>query len=213
MDGAESPAEVDLHHVLANIYKGSDNFRPQVTIGKYRVDALTNDGTAWEVDGKEFHDAAKDAIRDEWILKHAKDFGVVVDRVIRIPASCVYYHRLAVECSVRVLVGLPAMNCIGASSSEYAQDWADIDVENGTFLDSLDTMLHCQSYLIVGDVIFIGNPVAFVSRSHTLWDYVPRHLHGRCSWLGVIELRTLTNRKSWITAPSTGMYELAWRRK
>jgi len=63
----------------------------QVSAGKYRLDFKVGK-TAFEIDGKGFHNRADDIYRDNEILKMG-----VVDQVIRIPAAVFWWHENAVQ--------------------------------------------------------------------------------------------------------------------
>ena len=63
----------------------------QVSVLNYRLDFKVG-MTGFEIDGKEFHNAPDDRIRDSKILETG-----IVDQIIRIPASAFWWHENAVQ--------------------------------------------------------------------------------------------------------------------
>lgn len=190
-DLAESPAEHELYHALINIY-GVNNVKAQVSVDRFRVDAMTDDGVAWEVDGKKYHNIMADIKRDEAILLAGK-----ATKLIRIPAAAVWFYRNAVTCAMqsvaRKSTPVPA-NVINVDD-EYMQ----ITLKNCELNESLevDCLRGAQCFGIHRDCGFVGTPLAFISRDNSLWRHVPDKDIGKLSWIGVVESRTLRNRKSW----------------
>lgn len=83
----DSVLEEDFWWFLAGTNLGHAGAESQARIGRYRVDALIDcdgDKVVVELDGKAFHDKAKDAVRDSEIIKS-------VDAIIRIPFAAIHY--------------------------------------------------------------------------------------------------------------------------
>jgi very-short-patch-repair endonuclease len=81
----ESPAETKLLHFLQKGYT-DDQILPQVRLCGYRIDFVTSDGVAWEVDGKKFHEKERDEKRDMKLMESGK-----LRSIIRVPAGAVHY--------------------------------------------------------------------------------------------------------------------------
>jgi len=89
----ESPAEVKLLHYLRKGYHGEQHIRSQVEACGYRIDFVTSDRVAWEIDGKDYHDAVRDNARDQILMRSGK-FAAI----IRIPAGAItFYYNACVS--------------------------------------------------------------------------------------------------------------------
>lgn len=87
----DSVLEERFWHMLRKTELQWHGAAQQVPIGRYRVDALIDcDGKAVvvELDGKRFHNADADRIRDAVLLES-------VDAIIRIPFAALWYYRYA----------------------------------------------------------------------------------------------------------------------
>ncbi len=82
----ESPAEKKLLHILFKGYSDGQIF-PQVNTCGFRVDFVTSDDVAWEVDGIEFHNTNRDEQRDRRIMSSG-----LFRSIIRVPAGAVHYN-------------------------------------------------------------------------------------------------------------------------
>lgn len=85
----ESPIEEIFQYEFTKFGNPKLTLERQVWIGSYRVDFLVRNGNrtiVFECDGKEFHDKAKDMIRDEQL----RELGVSV--IYRLAGSVVFHH-------------------------------------------------------------------------------------------------------------------------
>lgn len=82
----ESPAEHKLLHLLSKVYPYK-SIRNQVPVLRYRMDFVTDDNIAWEVDGKQWHDEELDEVRDCCILQNSD-----IHTIVRIPAGAIHWY-------------------------------------------------------------------------------------------------------------------------
>lgn len=87
----ESAAEERFCHVAIRGMLAAECVQ-QYRVGPYRIDFVVN-GIGLEIDGKRFHDPARDYKRDMEIMSR----DATVKCVCRIPAACVFYFPFAVQ--------------------------------------------------------------------------------------------------------------------
>lgn len=154
----QSPAEVELLRILQKGYPLS-NVRAQVRIGRYRLDFVTSDGTGWEVDGRNFHNADKDRDRDQWLLQTGK-----LQSIIRLPAAAAWYYWDACMAVFELWSEYqPQVQSPVLSAAQAQKEWEFVQDERD---ESLATWLQWASdasaYEASEFVADVGKPLAFV---------------------------------------------------
>jgi len=154
----QSPAEVELLRILQKGYPLS-KVRAQVRSGRYRLDFVTSDGTGWEVDGRNFHDADKDRDRDEWLLQTGK-----LQSIIRLPAAAAWYYWDACMAVFELWSEYqPQVQSPVLSAAQVQKEWEFVQDERD---ESLATWLQwagdASAYEASEFVADVGKPLAFV---------------------------------------------------
>lgn len=154
----QSPAEVELLRILQKGYPLS-KVRAQVRIGRYRLDFVTSDGTGWEVDGRNFHDADKDRERDEWLVQTGK-----LQSIIRLPAAAAWCYWDACMAVFELWSQYkPKSPSTVLSAARVREEWEVAQDERDK---GLPTRLHWASdasaYEASEFAADVGKPLAFV---------------------------------------------------
>lgn len=157
----DSVLEDAFWHMLRKTDLGWHAAIDQFEIGRYRVDCLMDCNgklVVVELDGKAYHRAEADQLRDAEILKS-------VDAIIRIPFPAMWYYRYA---TFKVLgewfprLGLHADYQLVLSMDEFKDEWQRMmdDPEVGAeYFNEAE-----RSYNIwekEGDIALVGSPSAF----------------------------------------------------
>ena len=154
----ESPAEVELLRILQKGYPLS-KVNAQVRIGRYRLDFVTSDGTGWEVDGRNFHDADKDRERDQWLLQTGR-----LQSIIRLPAAAAWYYWDACMAVFELWSQYkPKSPSTVLSAAQVREEWEAVQDERD---ESLATWLQWASDASAFEAsefsADVGKPLAFV---------------------------------------------------
>lgn len=172
---------------------GCDNIQQQVRAGGYRLDFVTSNGLAWELDGARYHDHERDRIRDKWILATRPD----IIAIVRVPAAISWWYHEGTVAAVRWLSGHghPGWGCL--------IDWDDAEASADAYMASLfcNGDIHadpftssCSDCLFVpvpsARRITIGHPGSAVSGDHPVWEYVDHSLIPLMQWSSAITWRT-----------------------
>lgn len=151
----DSYLEKMFWHMMLKTEIGWHGAVDQLQIGKYRVDVIADcngQSVVVELDGKQYHDSGKDAIRDAEILNH-------VDAIVRIP----YYSMAQFRYGVFHLLGMwfprfriPSADWAVISRSELQESVEDWLSEDADAIDVWDE---------VGSVGFLGTPRQFAANT------------------------------------------------
>lgn len=202
-NGAQSPAEKDLHDILLKLYPARQ-IEPQVKVGKYRIDVVTADGIGWEVDGKQWHDVEQDKRRDAEILATGQ-----VGALIRFPASVSYYfYEAAIHAADTLTAGrmgrLKQPNyedtvCKSWQLQKQADNLEESIYLNGQDQLQFDAFCSQQCFAVNDelDVVEVGHPFAFLHQSHRLWSRIDAGSLAIASWSACVVKRDLSNQDRW----------------
>lgn len=194
-DRCDSPIEGYLLHCLLKGYLADDIFQ-QYRVGQFRIDFVTADGIAWELDGKKWHDRERDFSRDTWILANSE-----IRQIVRIEAAAMMFFRDATLAVMGSFVShlSQAREIYGMSAARArleADSWIDDEDDDGDpqeiliasygIAAMLDTMEFADAYEVEGNVGYVGSPLAFVDHDHKIWDYVEPSRHKLNRWKGRI---------------------------
>lgn len=137
----------------------------QFQIGKYRVDAIFDcDGEAVviELDGKAYHDRAKDHLRDKELIQH-------VSGIIRIPFAAMWWYSQA---TIQALGSWyprfsKPINQLVLTYEEFLEEWQNVQDDPYTLPEDYleDVNDQYQIYKIDGNAAFLGTPKQFIYSS------------------------------------------------
>jgi len=175
-----------------------------VKIGRFRVDVMTTDSIAWEIDGKDYHNEANDKRRDLEILR-----GMEVKAIVRIPAAIGFYFQdAATHVADSFLAGAfgnlrsPNHRNIVTRPNDLAKQ-AD-KLEEMFYFNGWDDIRfdcfcsqHCVAMNQYFDVADIGHPFAFLPKTHRIWERLDAGNHALASWSTSMVKRDLANQCRW----------------
>lgn len=140
----------------------------------------------WEVDGKQWHNESRDAIRDKWILANSD-----IKQIVRIPAAALLFYRDACLCGLATQ--FPAFSRFHGWVRSIDDRLSEADriaeeIDDGHYDASIaDEFAEGECCRVVGQEIHVGSPIAFLPQEHPLLNYVSRLELNR--WIGVIVIR------------------------
>jgi len=168
---------------------------PQRTFGRFRVDFLTCDDIAWEVDGKAYHDDKKDRLRDRTILN-----GRHVNAIVRIAASALQFYRDACLASLGTMIARMEdagkycqfdVECCNREADWIVENWEDVGG------DAIHYFIQIEAFDSDGEIAYVGSPLAFVPTDHEIWTHISRSQTKLLCWKSRIEYRTRWNEERW----------------
>lgn len=157
-----SPLEHVLLNRLLNVPGGS--VATQYECGPYRLDFFL-DGIGVEVDGKDFHEAAKDWRRDRWILDHCD-----VAAIVRFSGAAVKFFLES--CQGVLSVSFPGVfSCFAGKPNAFdaatCQKYYDALRENDEWW-AINELYNGEGYGIADvdgtPTMCVGSPLAFVEQ-------------------------------------------------
>lgn len=166
----ESRAESSFLHLLQKVYNDSE-IDGQVKAVRYRMDFVTTDGIAWEVDGRQYHDPVKDAQRDKDLLA-----SKAVQSIVRIPAAVVQFFPFSCIAVIADFAGRYART-IAITREDCVDEWQSAleSGEEDTVEQVAEYLKNADAYSTDGPIATIGSGLSFVSG----WQrYVDQQEHG-----------------------------------